>query len=77
VRGGCTSDQCDYNCQRAALEAAETDEFHGEILLDDAKLTHQTSTDYAQRSQHSGDAGHQDIPLKGISVDKKLFGHKL
>lgn len=51
--------------------------FTARIILDDAKLTRQTSTDCAQCSQHSGDAGHQDIPLKRISVDKKLFDHKL
>jgi hypothetical protein len=44
--------------------------FTARILLDDAKLTRQTSTDCAQRSQHSGDAGHLDIPPKRKSVDK-------
>jgi hypothetical protein len=77
VRGGCTPDQCGYNCQRAALEAAETGEFHGEILLDDAKLTHQTSTDCTQRSEHSGDAGQQNIALKKLLVGKKLLDHNL
>jgi hypothetical protein len=51
--------------------------FTARILLNDANLTRQTSTDCAQGSHHSGDAGHQDFPLKRISVDKKLFDHKL
>jgi hypothetical protein len=51
--------------------------FTARIILDDAKLMRQTSTDCAQCLQHSGDAGHQDIPLKRISVDKRLFDHKL